>query len=189
MVDVVVVLLVLHHQSQVVVVGYGEGYGVGVGLAEIGLRIVGHVVLVLIPVERCHVVVVGLSVHVLVGIVLVGEDFPSRAGHLEGAGRDGRNLHADGGAGEHYGRLCEFADVGHTRLEVDVDVEDVAFDHRCEVQTRLVGLAVVILIYDGEDLFLAEVVDVRLACHVERTLLLRCRTIDEEHVFSVTVLL
>ena len=73
------------HVGQVMVVGHGDAHGVRIGLAQIALGVEGHVVAVLVPVERRYAVDVLLSVLVAVGVALALEDFPAAAYHGDGA--------------------------------------------------------------------------------------------------------
>ena len=158
-----------HHLGQVVVVGHAYGHRIAVGLAEIGARIVGYVVLVvLVPVHLCLVVGPRLAVAVVVGLVVVGEDFPSAAQYLVGSGRYVGLLHAHGGAGQHYRRRREGRDGGHSALELQVDVDHVNLVGHVDVLAGVVALVVVVLIYGCYDALLGEVVDFALARDVER---------------------
>ena len=92
MVEVHVVPLILHHLVEVVVVGHRELYGVRIGLAKVGLGVVRYPIAVLIPVHRCAVVDIGLSVLVCGSILIVGEYFPTGAEDFISTRSDVRNL-------------------------------------------------------------------------------------------------
>ena len=77
MIDIVVVLLIVHHLLQVMVVGHIQLHRFRIGPAKTGLCIVGNPIVVLIPIERGLVVIERRTVIVRCGIVVVGEDFPS----------------------------------------------------------------------------------------------------------------
>ena len=170
----------VHHGVDVVVVGHGELHGVGVRLAEVGLSIVGHIVVVLIPVHRREVVEVRYAVGVMFGIGLVGEHLPSAADDLEGTRSYVGLLQAHGAVGQHDGRLLKLADARHAALELEVDVDDVLLGDFIDVSTRLVALLVGVAVDDGNHLLLAEVVDVGLAGYIEGRGADRYVTVDGE---------
>ena len=182
---VVVVLLVVHQLAQVVVVGHGELYGIRVGAAEVRLGIIGHVVVVLVPVQVGGVVVVGYAVAVQRGIAGIGKHLPSGTGNLEGTGFHARYLHAHAVAGYDGGGLLQRTYLGHARLELQVYVHDVSFGHRHHVVAALVALVVLVEEDGRDDLLLLQVVDVRLAADVERRGLHGCRAVDDEACLQV----
>ena len=89
MVDIQVVILIVHHSLQVVVVGHTERHIVRIGLTKIGLRIVGQILTVLIPVDR-RLVGELLTVAMTLGILLSLEDLPATTHDLIGTRLDGR---------------------------------------------------------------------------------------------------
>ena len=133
MVDEHVVVGVGHDVGDVVVVTHAEGHVVRVGLAQVGLGIVGYLVVVLIPIDGRVVVDEGRAVLVCGGILLVGKDLPSGAEHLEGTGGHLGHLHTDGRAGQHGVGLGELTDLRHAALELQVDVDDVTLGDRHDV--------------------------------------------------------
>ena len=77
MIDIVVVVLIVHHLLQIMVVGHIQLHRIRIGSAKTGLCVVGNPVVVLIPIERCLVIKERRTIIVRCGIVIVGEDFPS----------------------------------------------------------------------------------------------------------------
>ena len=180
MVNVVVVFLCLHHLLQVVVVRHRELYRVRIGLTQIRLCVVCHPVTILIPVHRCAVIDVRLSVFVHLGIIFVGEDFPSGAGNLKCTRLHRRQFQSDHCTWQHDGRIGKRSDLWCTTLEVDVDVHDMTFADRRDVITTFIALLILIHIDDRDNLLLREIIDVTLTIHVKRGGLDRCRTVDSE---------
>ena len=180
MVNVVVVFLCLHHLLQVVVVRHRELYRVRIGLTQIRLCVICHPVTILIPVHRCAVIDVRLSVFVHLGIIFVGEDFPSGAGNLKCTRLHRRQFQSDHCTWQHDGRIGKRSDLWCTTLEVDVDVHDMTFADRRDVITTFIALLILIHIDDRDNLLLREIIDVTLTIHVKRGGLDRCRTVDSE---------
>ena len=117
----------VHHLAHTVVVGHGQGDGVRVGTSEVGLGVVGHVVSILIPVHRCGVVLVCVTVLVCCGILVVVIDFPSGTEHLVSTGCYGRYSKADSRVGHHGAWDSEVTNFGLSVLELQVDVHIVSF--------------------------------------------------------------
>ena len=185
MVDIVVVFFIVHHLLQVVVVGHMYWYVVREGLAQIGLGIISQIVLILIEVERIRERRVFHTIDMALGITLRIEELPTTTGNLVSTRCDVRL-----GDAEHRTRQDDVwrLDVlhgGHTTLEVQVDVQNVALAHRRDVCTRHITLYIVVLIDHGDDLLCREVEDVGAAGHKERARLRRCQTVDREVLLFV----
>ena len=161
------VVRVCHDLRQVVVVCHADRLVVRVGLAQIGLGVVRQIVTVLVPVELVDVRQVVNTVQVVLGIADGLEELPSTTGDLVGTRGDNRLAETQLRTGQDGLRLLDVLDKRNTALEVDVDVHHMAFADGCDVTLR-VGLLVVVLIDDGDDLLLREVVDVALAADVKR---------------------
>ena len=184
-IHVVVSVAVAHDVGDVVVVRHRERHGIRVGLTQIGLRVVCHVVVVLIPVQWRGVVHEGLTVAVDGGILGRGEDLPTRVGDFEGTRCDGRNLHTHTGTRQHGGRSLDLTNLGYTRLELEVDVHDMALTHRHDVVTTFVALLIVVEVDHGDDFLLLQVVEIRLARDIERRGLVGHFTVDLESCLEV----
>ena len=167
MVDVVVVLLIVHHLLQVMVVGHMYRYVVREGLAQISLSIVSQVVLILIEVERISKRRVFHTIDMTLSITLCIEELPTTTGNLIGTRRNVRLWDTEHGTRQDDVWCLDILHGGHTTLEVQVDVQNVALAHRRDVCTRHVTLYIVILIDHGDDLLCREVEDVRAASHIK----------------------
>ena len=181
---IIVVLLGLHHLLQVVVVGHAYLYGIRIGLAEIGLGIVSHIVVVLIPEERVGSQVVFLTVDMALSVCCCTEQLPSTTCHLVGTWCYVRLTKSYLATRQYQLRSLDVLDKRHTALEVDVDVHHMALADWCNV-TACVALLVVVLIDGGDNLLLREVEDVRLTTYVERRGLGRSNTVDGEVLLIV----
>ena len=179
-VNIQVVLLVIHHLLQVVVVGYTHGHIVRVCLAQVCLSIVGNVVAVLIPIERVANRRVVHAVGMVLGIALVGEQFPSAANHLVGSGRYVWRLYRYAISGQHNVGRIDIIDGGDAAPEVDMDVQHMILADGSDLRTGLVALLVVVLINHGDNLFLREVLDVAFVSDIQRTQLLGRSAVDTE---------
>ena len=180
MVNIVVVVSCIHHLLQVVVVRYRELYGIRVGLTEVSLRIIGNIVVVLIPVYRRRVIIERLTISMQGSIIGIGEHLPSRAGDLESTRLNRRNLQTDGCTRQHGIWFLEHTNLWHTTLEIDVQVDNVTLTDRRDVITALITLLILIEVDDGDYLFFLQVIDVRLTGNIERSGLLRCCTVDDK---------
>ena len=193
MVYIIVVLLVIHHLLQVVVVGHMYRYVVREGLAQIGLGIVSQIVLILIEVERIRERRVFHTIDMALGITLRIEELPTTTGNLVSTRCDVRLGDAKHRTRQDDVGCLDILHGGHTTLEVQVDVQNVALAHRRDVCTRHITLYIVVLIDHGDDLLCREVEDVGAAGHKERARLRRCQTVDREvrlfvhEVFIVTL--
>ena len=182
---VVVVFLSIHYLLQVVVVTHTERYGVTVGLAQIGLCIVGNVIVVLIQIYRGQVIIIGLPVGVCLGFILAGENLPTGVGYKIGSLLHGRYLHAYSCSGQYKVGLLQLANFGHTALEIDMDVHDVAFAHWHDIRTRLIAFLVFVEVNNGDNLLLRKVEDVRFARHIQGAGLRRSSTMDGKALLFV----
>ena len=167
-IDEHVVVLVGHHVGDVMVVTHAERYIVRVGLAQIGLSVVGNLVIILIPIHGGVVVDEGLSVLAFCSICRVVKDFPSAAEDFERAGGYFWHFQTDSGARQYRIGLGEFSNLGYATLELQVNIHDMPFADGLNVHTRLVALLIFVEIDNGDDFFLAEVIDVTLAGDIER---------------------
>ena len=186
MVDIVVVLLIVHHLLQVMVVGHIQLHRFRIGPAKTGLCIVGNPIVVLIPIERGLVVIERRTVIVRCGIVVVGEDFPSWLCDTESTLGNRRDIHSESGSRQYKVRLVDLTNHRHTTLEVDVDVQDMALTYWCHIETWFVALIVFIEIDDGDDLLCRQVVDIRLARYIECADLRRRCAMDHKALLEVT---
>ena len=115
-----------------------------------------------------------------VGLLLGSEDLPSTAQQLEGAlGHRGLVEREVVARQDGVGRQ-QRADGGLTALEVDVYVHDMLLADCLVGLSRLVALAVLVPVDDGDNLVAREVVDAGLAHGVERALLRGHHAIDGE---------
>ena len=180
-----VVLLIVHDALQVVVVGHADGYVIRVGLAQVGLGIVGQIEAILIPVERIDRRCIGHTVDMALGIRLRLEEFPSATSNFVSTRCYRRYAHGDAGTWQHDGRRIDVLYLWYAALEVDVDVHHMAFADWYDMHTVDIALFVIILIDDGDNLLRREVVDVGIACHIQRTGLHRRYTVDGEVLLIV----
>ena len=184
-VNIVMVVRGIHHLLQVVVVGHAELHGVRVSLADITLGIVGHIVAVLIPVHRCLVVAVGHTIAMELGIGGVVVDFPATTNQLIGTRCHLGLVHAHGSSRQ-YGRWRQqLVDDWCTTLKLQVDVDDVELVHQTDTLARFVTLVIGVLIDDGDNLLLRQVVDIAFTTHIERGLLCGLITLDKEAALLV----
>ena len=188
MVDMQMELRVGHHLPQVVVVGHAERYGIGIGLTEVGLGVVGQILTVLIPVDRCLVGELP-AIAVALGVLLVLEDLPAAAHDLIGTRLHGGLEESHIVARQDSSRRAEVANLGHTTLEVDMDIDDMALRDRLDMRTALVALGIVVTEDDGDDTVLLQVEDIRLSGDIERGQFLRSITLDGEMLLEVRQLL
>ena len=166
-VHIVVMFLGIHHCLHVVVVGHAHGHGIRIGTTQVGLGVVGHVVAVLIPVERIGCRVVFHTVGVAFGICLVLEELPTAAGHFIGAGGHFRLAHGVEPSGQDKVRRQDVLHNRHTALKLQVNVQHVTLADGRYIAAG-VSLLVVVLIDHGDNLLLRQVVDIALACDEER---------------------
>ena len=188
MVDMQMELRVGHHLPQVVVVGHAERYGIGIGLTEVGLGVVGQILTVLIPVDRCLVGELP-AIAVALGVLLVLEDLPAAAHDLIGTRLHGGLEESHIVARQDSSRRAEVANLGHATLEVDMDIDDMALRDRLDMRTALVALGIVVTEDDGDDTVLLQVEDIRLSGDIERGQFLRSITLDGEMLLEVRQLL
>ena len=188
MVDMQMELRVGHHLPQVVVVGHAERDGIGIGLTEVGLGVVGQILTVLIPVDRCLVGELP-AIAVALGVLLVLEDLPAAAHDLIGTRLHGGLEESHIVARQDSSRRAEVANLGHATLEVDMDIDDMALRDRLDMRTALVALGIVVTEDDGDDTVLLEVEDIRLSGDIERGQFLRSITLDGEMLLEVRQLL
>ena len=118
-VDVHVVRLVLirHYLSKIVVVGHTHGHVIRIGATGIALSVVGHIIAILIPVERMVVRLVVNTIGVALGIALCLEQLPATASDLIGSRHDGRLAEAGEVARQDDVGLRDVAHNGHAALE------------------------------------------------------------------------
>ena len=100
-------------------------------------------------------------------IALCSKELPAAAGHLIGSGCDSRLAHRDEVARQDEVGRSDILHNRHAALERQVDVHHMALADRCHIAAG-VGLIVVVLVDDGDDLLLRQVVDVALAADIER---------------------
>ena len=162
------------------VVGHTHLHGVRVGLTEIGLGVVGQIVAVLIPVKRVSGRRVFDTVDMALSVRLLLEQFPATTRYLVGTWCDVWLANTDKGSWQHNLRCLDVLDERNTALEHDVDVHHMTLTDRGDVCTRSIGLLIVILVNDSNNLLLREVEDVREAANVQRTSLCRSNTVDGE---------
>ena len=166
MINVVVVRRGIHHLLQVMVIGDTHGYVVRVGLTEISLGIVGHIVTVLIIIQQIGSRRIFYTIDMTLGFGLRLEQLPTTTRQLVGTWCHVRILQADGRTRQHNLWRQDVLYVWHTTLELDMNVHHMALADRRDVTVRI-ALFVVVLIDDGDNLILRQVIDIRLAAHIE----------------------
>ena len=153
-INIVVVLGIIQHLLQVMVVSHTHLNGVRVGLTEIGLGIVSEIEAILIPVKRVSGRRVFDTVDMALSVRLLLEQFPSTTRYLVGTWCDVWLANTDKGSWQHNLRCLDVLDERNTALEHDVDVHHMTLTDRSHVCTRCIGLFIVILINDGDNLLL-----------------------------------
>ena len=158
----------VHHLAHAVVVGHGEGYGVGVCLAQISLGIVGHIVVVLIPVHGGGIILIGNTVLVFQGIFFSLEHFPSSAEDFVCSLLYGRYGQTHSRIGQYRSRRIDITDGRLTTLELNMNIYDMLF-YECLIAATIgTTFLVCIFVHNRYDTVLAQVEDIRLAGHIER---------------------
>ena len=148
----------VHHLAHAVVVGHGEGYGVGVCLAQIGLGIVGHIVVVLIPVHGGGIVFIFYAILMLVSIFGGFEDFPSTTEDFVGTSLDRGYRQTHHRVRQYCSRRCHITNCRLSATEFQVDVDDMLFTVMRNICTFT--LLIVVAIHHRNDAILTQVVDV-----------------------------
>ena len=171
-------LSILHHLLQIVVVSHTHLHGVRVGLTEIGLGIVSQIVAILIPIQRIRGRRVFDTVNVAFGIRRLLEELPSTTRYLICTWGYMWFTNTDEGSWQHNLRRLDVLNERNTALEQHVDVHHVTLADWSNVCTRCIGLLIIVLINDGDNLLLREVEDIREAAYVQRTGLRRSNTVD-----------
>ena len=165
-----VVYLVIHHLLEVVVVGHVYRHGVGVCLASIkGLRIVSDVEFILIPVKRLTGWCIFLTAEVALSIFLGFEQFPTATDNLIAIRVDTRHTHRDAITRQHDVGFLNIFHRRNTVLKGHMDSHHMTLADRRDMGTTLIAFLIVVLVDDGDNLLLREVVEVGITAHIQRT--------------------
>ena len=167
-VNIIVVVLGLHHLLQVMVVGHIHLYRIRIALtADVGQTVVAHVVVVLIPVERVQGWRERNGIASALSIFLSLIQLPATASNLVGTRNDVRLAQAYIVARNDNLRSLDILHLGQTTLERDMDIHHMAFADRRDVVAQLVALLVVVTVNHGDNLLRRQVLDIREAADIE----------------------
>ena len=119
------------------------------------------------------------------GIVRIIEELPSTTSYFVSTRCYRRHTHSDTGTWQYDSRRIDIFHSRNTTLEVNMDVQHMTLSIRCDMSTCFIAHLIVILIDDCDYLLRREVVNVSIACHIQRTGLHRRFSMDSEVLLIV----
>ena len=175
----VVVVISIQHGLEIVIVGNRELHRVRVCLTHVALSVVRYVVIILIPVHRCVVVDILLTVAMQVSISFVAVYLPSATDEFVSSRCYLRLVHTHCSARQYCCWWQQHVDDRCTTLKLDVNIDDVHLVDECCLAAVVTTLIVGVLIHHRDNLLLREILNVAFAANIEGRRFCWLFTLDE----------